>query len=222
MVIIIVGGGKVGFHLAQTLLSHGHEPRVVEINRTRCAELSNLLDLPVTCGDGSLIDVLESAGTLYADALVSVTGKDEDNLIVCQLAKKRFQVGRTLARVNNPKNAGVMKQLGVDIPISVTDNIANLLEREIDASSFRLLVSLNRGEASLSELSIPDDYRLSGITLGELQLPVDSIIVSITREEQLLVPRGNTQVLSGDRLVVLAKNNAMRSILLALHLPVEE
>lgn len=222
MVIVIVGGGKVGFHLAQTLLSHGHEPRLVEINRARCTELSNLLDLPVTCGDGSLIDVLESAGTLYADALVSVTGKDEDNLIVCQLAKKRFRVGRTVARVNNPKNAGVMKQLGVDIPISVTDNIASLLEREIDASSFRLLVSLNQGEASLSELSIPDDYRLSGVTLGELQLPVDFIIVSITREGKLLVPRGNTQLLSGDRLVVLAKNDAMRSILLALHLPVEE
>lgn len=221
MTIVIVGGGKVGFHLSQTLLSHGHEPRVVEIDRERCIELSNRLDVPVTCGDGSLIDVLESAGAMDADALVSVTGKDEDNLIACQLAKKRFRVERTVARVNNPKNAEVMKQLGVDIPISVTDNIAGLLEREIDASAFRLLVSLNQGEASLSELSIPDDYRLSGITLGELQLPVDSIIVSITREGRLIVPRGNAQVLSGDRLVVLAKNNAMRGILMEMHLPLE-
>ncbi|MCI8624625.1 MAG: TrkA family potassium uptake protein [Provencibacterium sp.] len=221
MTIVVVGGGKVGFHLAQTLLAHEHEPRLVEIDRARCEELANRLDIPVTCGDGTLIDALESAGALDADALVSVTGKDEDNLIACQLAKKRFRVDKTVARVNNPKNVEVMRRLGVDIPVSATDNIARLLEREIDASAFRLLASINQGEASLNELELPDDYRLNGVKLSELQLPMDSIIVSVTREGKLIVPRGNTQLLSGDRMVVLAKNETMRAILQELRLPLE-
>ena len=221
MVIVIIGGGKIGFHLAQTLLSHGHEPKLIELDRARCTDISNRLDVPVTCGDGTLIDVLESAGALDADALVSVTGKDEDNLIACQLAKKRFRVERTVARVNNPQNVEVLRLLGVDIPISVTDNIVNLLEREINVSAFRMLASLNQGEATLNELELPEDYRYSGTPLSEIRPSEDYVIVSITREGRLIVPRGNTQLCAGDRLVVLTKNAALRDILLELHLPLE-
>ena len=212
MKVIIVGGGKVGYYLAQTLLSHGHDPHVIEINKDQCVMLANNLDIPIICGDGSLIEVLRSAGIEGADALVGVTGKDENNLIICQLAKKKFGVRRTVARVNNPKNAKVMQQLGVDIPISSTDNIVRLLEREIDTSAIKQLAAINRGEASLSELSIPPDFKLNGIRLSELSMPVDSIVVSITRDNKLIIPRGNTQILAGDKVVVISKTEVLHDI----------
>jgi len=127
MTVIVVGGGKVGFYLARTLMEHGHKPRIIEESKETCARIANDLDIPIFCGDGSTIEALQNAGIEEADALISVTGKDENNLIACQLAKKEFHVKRTVARVNNPKNMSIMKQLGVDIPISSTDNIARLL-----------------------------------------------------------------------------------------------
>ncbi|HJF55097.1 MAG TPA: TrkA family potassium uptake protein, partial [Anaerotruncus colihominis] len=166
MQIIVVGGGKVGYYLSKTLLEHGHRPHIIEKDRALCTRIADDLDVAVICGDGSTLDVLESAGAKDADALIAVTGRDQDNLVACQLAKQLFHIRRTVARINNPKNAAVMKQLGVDIPISATDNIARLLEREVDAAAIRQLMPLNRGEASLSELQIPPDYRRSGARLS--------------------------------------------------------
>ena len=212
MKVLVVGGGKVGFYLAQTLTEHGHEPHVVERDKHLCAKIANDLDFPVVCGDGTLIEVLEGAGAHTADALVAVTGRDEDNLVACQLAKQYFGIRRTVARVNNPKNTGIMKLLGVDIPVSSTDSIARLLEREVDASAIKQLVSVNRGKASISELEIPQDSPISGKTLGELNLPASSVIVSITRDGELIIPRGNTQILNGDKVMVLCSNDTISQL----------
>ena len=208
MVVIIVGGGKVGYYLAKTLLERGNQPHIVDSNRAQCVHAANDLDIPVTCGDGTKIDVLESAGIREAGCLVSVTGRDEDNLISCQLAKKRFNVPKTIERVNNPKNVEVMKKLGVDIPISSTNSIASLIEREVDASAIRRLISLT-GEASINEIVVGRQFHRSGIRLSELQLPEESIIVSITRDGDLIIPRGNTQIFSGDKIILIAKSKAL-------------
>ncbi|PWM22540.1 MAG: potassium transporter TrkA, partial [Oscillospiraceae bacterium] len=118
MKVVVVGGGKVGFYLSSTLLEHGHSPVVIERNPRLCQKIANQLDMRVICGDGSSLDALEAADVSHADALVSVTGTDEDNLVICELAKRHFKVPRTVSRVNNPKNADVMKRLGVDIAVS--------------------------------------------------------------------------------------------------------
>lgn len=219
MKVIVVGGGKVGYYLTKTLLDHGHAPHLIENNRFLCKHLANELDVPVFFGDGTTIEALEGVGTEEADALIAVTGHDQDNLIACQLAKRKFGVQRTVARVNNPKNAAVMKQLGVDIPISSTDNIARLLEREVDTAAIKQLLSLNRGQASLSELQTPPNYKRSGVRLMELDLPAESVIVTITRSGDLIIPRGNTQILSGDKLLVVCANTALRELSKKLGLP---
>ena len=149
MNVIVVGGGKIGFYLSRTLLEHGHEPRIIELRKGLCETIANQLDIPVYCGDGSTLETLELAGITSADALISVTGQDQTNMVSCQLAKRLFNVPKTVARVNNPKNVEIMKKLGVDIPISTTSNIARLLEREIDTARIKQLISLNRGEASI-------------------------------------------------------------------------
>ena len=211
MKVVVVGGGKVGFYLAQTLMEHGHEPHLIEKDKKTCARVADMLDIPIICGDGTMIDVLNSAGINDADALIGVTGQDENNLIACQLAK-RCDVRRTVARVNNPKNGPVMKELGVDIPISSTENIARLLEREVDTCTMKQLISLNGGEASLSEVLLPAHYHYHGKTLSQLAFTEDLVFVSITRNGELIIPRGNTQPLSGDKILILAKNTLLHKI----------
>ena len=131
MRVCIVGGGKVGYYLAKTLLEHGHTPVLIEDDPAMCRKVADSLDLTVVCGDGTFAEVQESADVAHCSAMVAVTGRDEDNLIVCQLAKQVFKVKRTVARVNNPKNAAVLKKLGVDIAVSATDNLTHLIEREV-------------------------------------------------------------------------------------------
>lgn len=218
MKVIVVGGGKVGYYLAKTLLEHGHQPHIIEINKKICANLAEHLELAVYNGDGTTLEGLSEADAATADVLVSVTGRDEDNLIACQLAKRHFSVPKTVARVNNPRNLEVMKALGVDIPISSTDNIARLLEREVDTSRIRQLMALNRGEASIIELLVPQNYALDGITLSELRLPQDCVICTITRDDTLLIPRGNTTILSGDRILVIAKDTIIHDLTKMLRL----
>ncbi len=212
MNVIIVGGGKIGFYLSKTLLEHGHHPIVIEKHRNICEQIANQLDIPTYCGDGSSLDTLMAAGAADADVLVGVTGMDQDNLITCQVAKQKFHTPRTIARVNNPKNMEVMKQLGVDIPISSTDNIARLVEREIDVSHFRRLISLNRGEASINELVLPDDSILHGKRLMELQLPSECVIVSITRDGNFIIPRGNTQLMANDKIIFVSQNTVLHDV----------
>jgi len=216
MKIIVVGGGKVGYYLTKTLLEHGHRPTLIEIQKELCTRTANELDIPVICGDGTLIEILESAGAGRCDALISVTGQDENNMVACQLAKTLFHVSRTVAKVNNPKNLSIMKDLGVDIATNTTENIARLLEREVDSAAIRQLMPLSQGTSSLSELQLPPDYKLHGARLSELRLPEESIIVSITRGSEFLIPRGNTQILSRDKILVICKNSVLHELSRAL------
>ncbi len=212
MNVVIVGGGKVGFYLVGTLKDHGHNVWVIEKDKQIAAKCANALDIPVICDDGSSLEALEEANCAEADAFIAVTGADEDNLIACQIAKKCFNVPRTVARVNNPRNTGIMKVLGVDIPVSTTDSIARIIEREVDTAAIRQLMSLNRGQASLVELQLPPHYKLHGKTLMEIALPQESIMVSITRDGELIIPRGTSRLLSGDKLILICKDSALHNI----------
>ena len=212
MELIIVGGGKVGYYLTKTLLEHGHHPHLIEMDPEKCAHMADELDIPVICGDGCTLEVLEAAGARHTDAVVAVTGRDQDNLIACQLAGQVFHVRRTVARINNPKNKDAMIQLGVETPISVTDSIARLIEREVDTAAIRQLIPLNRGEASISELHLPEPYSQEGVRLSQLQLPEESVIVSIERKGQFIFPRGNTQLCGGDKLLVVCADSALREL----------
>lgn len=212
MKVCIVGGGKVGYYLAKTLLEHGHTPTIIEEDPKLCRTIADSLDLTVYCGSGTALEVLDIADLHLCGALVAVTGRDEDNLVACQLAKQVYKVKRTVARVNNPKNAEVLKKLGVDIAVSATDNLTQLIEREVETVAIQQLLSLAGGTASLTEITISEKFIYAGQTLSELIIPPDVVVVSVTRSGELIVPCGTTQVFAGDRLVVLAKNTAFHSL----------
>lgn len=207
-----MGGGKVGYYLVRTLIEHDHEPTVIETNRLVCEKIANEMDIPIICGDAARLDILENAGIAHSDAVVSVTGSDETNLIVCQLAKKKFGVPKTVAKSNNPKNVAVMQALGIDNVINSTNSIASLIEREVDTSRIKQILSLDNGEVTLFEIDLPPDYAYDGKMLMDIKLPVLFNIVSITRKGCMIIPRGQSMLKSGDKLLVIAESNAVREI----------
>ena len=202
----------MGYYLAKALLEHNHEPTVVESKKEACARLANNLDIPVIFGDGTTIEALQEAGTAKADVLIAVSVQDEINPIACQLGRLEFPVRRTIAKANNPKNADVMRELGVDIAVSSIDAITRLMEREVDMSTIKHLISLNQGEASIVEIVLPNDFKYSGKKLSDIRLPEQMVVVSVERSGEMLIPRGNTLIFSGDKLLILTKDDAMHEL----------
>ncbi len=210
MRVCIVGGGKIGYYLAKTLREHGHTPIIVEENKSACERIADDFDKFVVCGDGTRPEILSLVLNQKekCHALVAVTGQDESNLIICQLGKQVYKVKRTVARVNNPKNTEVLKMLGVDIVVSSTDNIARLIEREVETAAIRHLLSLDSGTTSLTQIEVPKTFLHHGKTLAQLPVPDNVVVISVTRKTEFMIPRGNTKIMIGDKVTVLAKNDA--------------
>ncbi len=133
MFIIIGGGGKVGYYLTQALLEQGHEVVLIEQAPRKAAALTEKLGNVVMEGDAADATTLENAGIVRADIVIAVTGHDEDNLVICQMAKRKFKVGRTIARINNPKNERIFERLGIDTTVSTTNLVLNAIGQGIPA-----------------------------------------------------------------------------------------
>lgn len=215
MKAIIVGGGKVGFYLAKTLLEHDYDVTVIEQDKEHSRFCANNLDAQVSCGSGTSVETLEACGAAEADVVIAVTGKDESNLVCCQIARLRFGVKKTIARVNDPKNTQALERLGVDIVVSATDNIIQKLEHEVDLSRMKQLIELD-GNASLLEITLPAEYRLEGTPLAALSLPPSCNIACITRAGRTIIPRGQTVLYGGDVMLVVAQRGAEKELRRAL------
>jgi len=198
MEIVIIGGGKIGYYLAKTLIPYKHKISVVEIRSSVCERIANELDIPVLNGDGTDLEVLKSVIADSTDAVIAVTGKDEDNLVVCQLAKKTFRVTNTIARVNNPKNIEVFKRLGVDTTVSSTSTIAETIEQKLDQTGMKSLIKLQNGEFVISEIIVLKDCPIKNMNLREIKLPNKFIIIAVIREDIVLIPNGDTLILEND------------------------
>ncbi len=203
MYIVIVGAGKVGYFLAKRLCLNKHTVSIVEKDKQLCEETAKELEALVVNGDGCDPHILEEAGISRADVVAAVTGDDEDNLIICQLAKEIFKVKRAVGRVNNPDNEHTFSELGVDVPVDSTKIIAKIIEEEVSFSDFVNLMSFKRGKLAIVRLDLPDDAPVINKQVQDIQLPVDSVLVSIVRGEEVIVPKGNTVLQSGDDIIAL-------------------
>lgn len=204
MYIVIAGGGKVGYYLAKTLLSYNHKVIVIEKNRLLCEKIANELNIAAVTGDATNIDHLSSVDVSKADVFIAVTGKDEENLIACQLVKTNFNVKRTIARVNNPKNIKVFQRLGVDRAVSSTSIIADLIEHEVDYSGLNTLMKLKDDKIIISEIKIDKDSFACNYSLSELEMPEDCMVISVIREEQVIIPNGLTILMAEDLIITIS------------------
>lgn len=207
MFAIIVGGGRVGSYLAEQLLADGHRVSVVEKRREILDKLhKEVPDSQIFEGDGSDPEVLEKAGANKADLLAAVTGEDEDNVVIGQLAKYTFKVSRTIARVNNPKNEWLFTpQWGIDIAVSAVHIIAKIIQEEATLGDIITLLKLKKGAIALVELIISDTSKAVGKAIKELPLPPETaLIAAILRDGQILVPKGETVIQSEDQILALS------------------
>ena len=203
MYIIVVGGGEVGWDLARELMDKGEEVTLLESDRRRYLVIEQELEHAVQYGDATELWVLERAGIQRADLVVAVTGDDEDNLLICQVAKEKYLCERIIARVNNPRNLEHFKLLGIQPAVSATDLILRLIEHEVPRYGLVHLLDLPEERLEIIELVVSDTAPAAGKRVLELELPEGALVISVLRNGSGFVPKADTVVESGDEVLVV-------------------
>ena len=203
MYAIIAGAGKVGWNLARELMDKGHEVTVIEALRRRYLVVEQELEHAVQYGDATELWVLERAGINRADLVVAVTGDDEDNILICQVAKEKYRCDRIIARVNNPRNLQHFKLLGIQPAVSATDLILRLIEHEVPAYGLVHLLDLHEEKLEIIELIVSDRAAVAGRRVGEVAMPEGSLIISILRGGSGFVAKQDTVIEAGDEVLVV-------------------
>lgn len=206
MYVIVVGAGKVGYHLAKTLIQEGQEVLLLEKDKKTAEAFRDSLGELIVHGDGCEIRTMSEVGMGRANVVVAVTGDDEDNLVVCQMAKRKFGVPRTIARVNDPKNEELFKELGIDQTLSSTRIIFNLLEQQIETGQVIPLAALKRGDIEVVEATITSSSNTLGMKIGKLNLPPKALIISVIRDEYAIIPHSDTKLREGDSVIAIIQS----------------
>jgi trk system potassium uptake protein TrkA len=201
--ILIVGGGKLVYFLTRVLLAKGIRVTIINHEPEECKHLAYALKATVVHGNGSDPAVLEEAGAGIIDMIIAITPNDQDNLVICQIATIRFGVKRTLALVNDPDNEQVFKELGISA-FSTTRIITGLIEQKAGFDEISNLIPVGEGKVTLAEIIIDETSPVAGKSLREIQMPPQSLIGYIVRGQEPIVPRGDTVLQAGDRIIVIS------------------
>jgi trk/ktr system potassium uptake protein len=212
MYIVIGGGGQVGYYLAKGLIEQGHEVLLLEKDPIRYDRLKKELGTSVFKGDACEARTLDEIGTKRADLVIAVTGDDDDNLVICQVAKTRYKVPSTIARLNNPRNERLFKNLGIDVVVSPTQAILHMIEAEIPHHTLVPLITLTRAGLGLVELTIPPDSPAAGQTISALKLPPEANMALVVRQDANLTPSGDTVLQPEDRIFALVTAEGERAL----------
>jgi trk/ktr system potassium uptake protein len=203
MYIIIVGAGKVGWNLARELIDKEHEVTVIEGNRRRYLTVEQELEHNIQYGDASELWVLERAGIQRADMVIAVTGDDEDNMLICQVAREKYMVERIIARVNNPRNLEHFELLGIKPSVSATGLILNLIEHEVPEYGLVHLLDFPEERLEIIEMLLEKDSKVAGQRVGDLAMPEGSLLISVLREGRGFVPGPETVLKPGDEILAV-------------------
>jgi trk system potassium uptake protein TrkA len=200
---IVVGGGKVGLNLTRELITRGHEVTLVESSRTRYRRIERDLEHSVQYGDGTELWVLERAGIQRADLVIAVTGDDEDNMLVCQVAREKYRCDHIIARVNNPRNYSHFKLLGIQPVVSATDLILRLIEHEVPRYGLVHLLALEEEGLEIIELEVSPESPAAGRRLADVTMPEGSLFISVLRHGSGFVPKPDSVIEAGDRVLLV-------------------
>lgn len=209
MYILIVGGGKIGYYLAKTLLPSGHRIGLVERDERRCRAIAEDLDVAVINGEGTDIDTLRDAGADEAQFVAALTGRDEENLVICQIARSHFGTPQTIALVNNPKNQAIFKALGVDATVSSTALAAQMVENVLPLGGMRIFSVFQEGDVEITEAELSDGMPVTGMAVAQLHLPDECVLIALIHEGRTSFPRGRTILRAGDRVFALVRKKSI-------------
>jgi trk system potassium uptake protein TrkA len=203
MYVIVVGAGKVGWNLGRELLEKGHEVTLIEKDRNRYQTVEQELEHSVQYGDATELWVLERAGISRADMVIAVTGDDEDNVLICQVAKEKYMVDQIIARVNNPRNKQWFELLEIRPVVSATDLILRLIEHEVPKYGLVHLLDLPQERLEIIELLLGENSPVTGRRVGDLELPEGSLLISVLRDGTGFVPGPETVLEVGDEVLAV-------------------
>ena len=203
MYVVVVGAGKVGWNLARELIAKGNELTLVESDRNRFGTVEEELEHAVQFGDGSELWVLERAGIERADMVIAVTGDDEDNILICQVAREKYGVERVIARCNNPRNLQHFELLGVKPAVSATDLILRLIEHEVPRYGLLHLLDLPQERLEIIEVEVAPGSPADGTKVRDLGVPDGSLVISILRDGTGFVPLADSVVEAGDEVLLV-------------------
>ena len=205
MFVLVIGGGKVGYYLTKELIGSGHEVVLMEKDKDRANQIADEIGSIVISHDGCEGKYLAEAGANRADIVAAVTGDDEDNLVICQMAKHHFDVPRTIARVNNPKNEELFKHLGVDELISPTRMILGSIEQDIPVHELLHLAALGEGELELIEAHLQAGSPAIGRAPKDLPMPEGCSLFAVIRDGVATPLRPDTILAEGDKVIAIGK-----------------
>ena len=217
MYIVVVGGGRLGYYLSKALLNEGHEVVIVEKEASFCKIINDEMGGVCICGDGCETTILAEVGTGRADMLIAVTGDDEDNLVACQVAKHKFNVPRTIARMRNPQNEAIFKKLGIDVTVSSTNVILEHIQEEVPTHPLTHLLTIRDRELEIVEIKITPEAAATGKRVRELSLPEGCRLALVIPEKQKpRVPTNDTLLQAGDRIIAVITPEAEETLRTAL------
>jgi trk system potassium uptake protein TrkA len=214
--IILVGHGELAYYLARQFAARSYNVTVIVDDPADAGELSRRLDVPVIAADGTDMLVLEQAGARRADVILALTPCDADNLAICQISDRAFQVPRTIALVNDPDNEEVFHRLNVSSAISATRILSTILQEEAGFEQIAEMMPLAQGKISVTEVYLRPEAPAVNRTLRELQLPKSSLVGGLIHAREVSVPDGNTRLQAGDRLVLIATSACLDEALALL------
>jgi trk system potassium uptake protein TrkA len=216
--VLIAGGGKIGANLARSLLRAGQEVTLIEQRRDRFERLEEEFEHQVQRGDATELFVLERAGiTRPPDILLALTGDDEDNMVICQLAKEKYLVPKVIARVNDPRNQAHFDLLGISPTVSATRGLMALIEHEVPEHELIHLLELRKENLEIVEVQIDNGAPAAGKTVEKLDLPEGSRLISIMRNGRSEIAVGSTELQPGDQVLAIlqpGKEDELRRVLL--------
>ncbi len=216
MRVILVGGGQMIYFLARQFASKGYHLTVINRQPDEAKMLSQRIPGTVILGDGSDPAVLAEAGARQADVVLSLTPHDPDNLVVCQIAQQMFGVPRTVALINDPDHEEVFRELGVTVAFSTTKIIATLIEESTAFDDIIASLPIAGGKINVTEVALPAEAPAVGQSLRELDLPADSLVATIIRAGQVIVPSGSSRLQAADRLILITLPENYGEVLRAL------
>jgi len=202
MKVLIVGAGKTLYFLCRNFSARGYRVVIINRNREECVQLARQLSAIVVCGDGSDAEVLKEAGAMEADAVLAITPNDQDNLVICQLASKKFGVPRTIALANDPDNAEIFEKMGVS-SFSTTRIIGSLIEQRASLEQITTLWPVSEGRVNVTEIVLQNDSPVAGKFLKDIDLPENALVAVVIRDHKAIVPRGVNDLLAGDQIVLI-------------------
>jgi trk system potassium uptake protein TrkA len=201
--VVICGGGKVGWNLARELIEKGNEVTLVEQDRRRYLIIEEELEHAVQYGDATELWVLERAGIQRSDLAIAVTGDDEDNILICQIAKEKYLCERTIARVNNPRNLQHFELLGIQPAVSATDLILRLIEHEVPQYGLVHLLDLPAERLEIIEIEVTPGAPAASKRVADIKIPDGSLIISVLRNGEGFVPKAETVIEAGDEVLLV-------------------